>query len=839
MQKPTFNTTSKSLTARCKRSRAVLLLASLYLSIALASGQEPIRIDASAPATSPVAVKAKLGSSTSPDGQTIGVNSQYLLLNNKPWLPVMGEFHYTRVPREDWETEILKMKAGGVQIISTYIIWIHHEEVEGEFDWSGRRDLHAFVALCAKHGMYVYPRIGPWAHGEARNGGLPDWVVAKSATRRNDPVYLSEVRELYDQIGQQLKGQLWKDGGPVIGIQLENEYRSDGSPGTGDDHIRSLKEIAIRAGMDVPLYTVTGWDGAAIPLDAVLPVYGGYPDAPWDGSPKKLPPNEVYAFRPKNRVGGNMGIIGGGGQNPSSVYVGTPFLTAEVGGGMQDTYFRRPVVSADDIAAIPSVLVGSGANLLGFYMFQGGRNPDGKLTTLQESQVTGYPTDVPVKSYDFQAPLGEYGAERPSFRRLKLVNYFLNEFGSLLAPMSPHFPVELPADPSDLSVPRLAARSSGDHAFIFFNNHLRGETMPDRKHFSVTLQLASQAVTVPSKPVNVPSDAYGIWPVNLDLDGYRLRYSTAQLFHRFTRKGETYFCFFAIPGIPSEFALQTSEQPASLTAGFDRRVESGVTYLKQTGLSPLQEASFGSGEKKTHLLLFSRAEAENTWRIPGQAAPLITSADFFAEENVATLHSIGAPVIEFSLFKGEAKPSASRPILPESNASVLSGYSAKFPDVKLTTHLTQSAAGSPREPLTYGRSFTWRKQPLPLAPDDHAFTRAARWDFSFPEINSPDLSDVSVTIHYNGDVARLLEGKRLVDDDFWNGQPWRLSLKDLRLEGVRKDAELQVLEWPPEIPMYLESPAVRESTPAPSVDLAPIFQLKLTFAPAVMKPQTQ
>ena len=808
----------------------MLLLLATCLSAVLAEAQEPIKIDASSSAVSPSPVKAGLGTSIRPDGQTIGVNSQYLLLNNKPWLPVMGEFHYTRVPREDWEAEILKMKAGGVQIISTYVIWIHHEEVEGEFDWTGRRDLQAFVALCAKHGMYVYPRIGPWAHGEARNGGLPDWVLAKSATRKNDPLYLSEVTRLYQQIGMQLKGQLWKDGGPVIGIQLENEYRGDGSPGTGDEHIRTLKTLAIQAGLDVPLYTVTGWDGAAIPLDAVLPVYGGYPDAPWDGSPKKLPANEVYAFRSKNRVGGNMGIIGGGGQNSSSAYTGTPFLTAEVGGGMQDTYFRRPVVSADDIASMPSVLIGSGANLLGFYMFQGGRNPEGKLTTLQESQVTGYPTDVPVKSYDFQAPLGEYGEERPSFRRLKLIHYFLNDFGSILAPMSPHFPAALPASPSDLSVPRLAARATGDHAFVFFNNHVRGETMPERKHFAVMLKLASQTVTVPSEPIDLPSDSYGIWPVNLHLGGYTLRYSTAQLFHRFMHHGDTYFCFFTIPGIAPELALQTSEQPASLTDGLRKRIASGVTYLTESAASPLQEAVFGAGHQKVHLLVFSREEAENTWKIPGQDTPLITSADFFAAENVATLCSDGRSKVEFSLLRGEAKPSASAAITASSAASLLTSYAANFPEVTFKTHLIQTSSGSPREALSYGKSFSWRKQPLPLAPDEQAFAHAARWTFQLPEANSPGLRDVAIAIRYNGDTARLVDGKRLIDDDFWNGQPWRLSLNDLRLEGVHNDVELHVLDWPSAVPMYLESPPIRGPRSTPSVDLAPVFQLKLRFA---------
>jgi len=175
-----------------------------------------------------------------------------------------------------------------------------------------------------------------------------------------------------------------------------------------------------------------------------------------------------------------MGAIGGSGQNAASSYRGTPFLTAEVGAGIEDTYFRRPVVSADDIAAIAPVMLGSGANLLGYYMFHGGRNPDGGLITLQESQLTGYPTDVPVKSYDFQAPLGEYGQERESLRKLKLIHYFLNDFGSILAPTVPRPPERVPSSPADVSIPRISARTSGGHGFIFLNNYVRGLTMPAR-----------------------------------------------------------------------------------------------------------------------------------------------------------------------------------------------------------------------------------------------------------------------------------------------------------------------------------------------------------------------
>ena len=103
----------------------------------------------------------------SPEGRTLSINSRYLTLDGKPWFPVMGEFHYARYPANAWEQEILKMKAGGIRIVSTYVFWIHHEEIEGRFDWSGQRDLRRFVETAARDGMYV---LGAGRAMEPRRG---------------------------------------------------------------------------------------------------------------------------------------------------------------------------------------------------------------------------------------------------------------------------------------------------------------------------------------------------------------------------------------------------------------------------------------------------------------------------------------------------------------------------------------------------------------------------------------------------------------------------------------------------------------------------------------------
>ena len=128
---------------------------------------ETFTIDARAPVPAPERDYLQAGgteaAARSPSGAVLAVNSRHLELDGRPWFPVMGEFHYSRCPSARWEEELLKLKAGGIQIVATYAFWIHHEEVEGAPDWSGDRDLRRFLSLCQRHGLRVWLRIGPWA----------------------------------------------------------------------------------------------------------------------------------------------------------------------------------------------------------------------------------------------------------------------------------------------------------------------------------------------------------------------------------------------------------------------------------------------------------------------------------------------------------------------------------------------------------------------------------------------------------------------------------------------------------------------------------------------------
>ena len=110
-------------------------------------------------------------SGKTPDGSTLAFNSFYLEQDGKPFFVISGEFHYSRMDAARWEDELIKMRMGGINTVSTYVFWNHVEEKEGEFDFSGSLDLRRFVELCRKHSLWVILRIGPFCHGEVRKIG--------------------------------------------------------------------------------------------------------------------------------------------------------------------------------------------------------------------------------------------------------------------------------------------------------------------------------------------------------------------------------------------------------------------------------------------------------------------------------------------------------------------------------------------------------------------------------------------------------------------------------------------------------------------------------------------
>ena len=419
-------------------------------------------------------------------------NSEYLTCNARPILPIMGEFHFSRYPEGEWKTAIKNMQQGGVDIVATYVFWIHHEEAEGEWDFSGRRNLKAFLSCCQEAGMKVWLRIGPWAHGECRNGGFPDWLVEKEkrgklSLRTDDPQYLKYVDLFFTKIAEQADGYMHKDDGPVIGIQIENEYGHAGGPSDREEgmaHMRTLRAMAEKKGLTAPYFSATGWGGAYVP-ENFLPVLGGYVDAPWANHTHELAASENFLFQPFHD---DANIASDFAEGQSGFTFDTskfPYLTAELGGGLQVTARRRTYPYPEDIEAQTICMLGAGAKLIGYYMYHGGVNPDGQYTTLQESKATGYANDLPVKSYDFQTCLRENGLPSESYYRLRKHHIFIKNTEELLAPAKVYLPDNIPEPmgAEDMETLRAAFRynKTADCGFLFINNHQRKRKMTEKQ----------------------------------------------------------------------------------------------------------------------------------------------------------------------------------------------------------------------------------------------------------------------------------------------------------------------------------------------------------------------
>lgn len=465
-----------------------------------------------------------------------------LIVDGKRVVPAMGEVHYSRIPDDEWEAEVKKMKEGGVTIIATYVFWNHIEEQEGIFRWDGQRNLRRFIEICQQEGLPVVLRLGPFCHGEVRNGGIPDWVFTKGCkTRDENPVFLSFVERLYRQIFTQLQGLQWKDGGPVMAAQFDNEYRGHGS------YLMALKRIAQKIGFDLPFYTRTGWPelATAVPFGEMLPLYGDYADGFWERSIEETAGNYYKAFNFKAFRSSTAIATEQLGEQKERLNKGDeqyPYFTCELGGGMMTAYHRRPYIYPEDAYSMAVVKLGSGSNLLGYYMYHGGTNPEG-LTYLNETQrtvATNY-NDLPVKTYDFQAPLNEFGQKNPQYYLLRKLHLFMQDWGGVLAPMEAGFPCSQDIAKGDDSFLRWSYRAKDGSGFIFINNYERLQNVSAKKN----VKLEACGVKLPQ--LTIPAGTICIFPVNIE----GIKYATAQLVAK--RNGKVYL--EQIKGIPTTLAI--------------------------------------------------------------------------------------------------------------------------------------------------------------------------------------------------------------------------------------------------------------------------------------------
>ncbi|MDH6311366.1 beta-galactosidase [Parabacteroides sp. PFB2-10] len=190
----------------------------------------------------------------SPKIGTFEIGENTFLLNGEPYVIKAAEIHYPRIPKEYWEHRIQMSKALGMNTVCLYIFWNYHEPEEGQYDFTGQKDIAAFCRLAQKHGLNVIVRPGPYVCAEWEMGGLPWWLLKKKdiKLRESDPYYMERTRLFMHEVGKQLADQQITRGGNIIMVQVENEY---GAFGVDKPYIAEIRDIVKESGFtDVPLF---------------------------------------------------------------------------------------------------------------------------------------------------------------------------------------------------------------------------------------------------------------------------------------------------------------------------------------------------------------------------------------------------------------------------------------------------------------------------------------------------------------------------------------------------------------------------------------------------------
>ena len=383
--------------------------------------------------------RAELGvqSELTYDQRSFIMNGERVFLNS-------ATIHYFRMPREEWREVLMKAKLAGMNCIDTYFAWNVHEPEEGQWSFEGDNDCGAFLDLCAELGMYVIARPGPFICAEWDFGGFPYWLETKQGIkfRQNNKPYLHYVELYFDRIIPIIRERQLSAGGTVILVQVENEYGYLMDDAAASAHMNHLRDSLLQRGIDVPLITCVG--GAEGTIEGANFWSGA------DGHYAKL--------REKQ---------------PDTPKIVTEFWTGwfEHWGGPSAIQKTAPLFEKRMMEILRTGYTG-----ISHYMFYGGTNFGG-----YGGRTMGSSDIFMITSYDYDAPLNEYGRVTAKYAVAKTLSYFVHAFGALLMETE-----EVPTEQIKVRHPQgvsVRGRSKGSEKIWFFENH-----KDERETVHVTLE---------------------------------------------------------------------------------------------------------------------------------------------------------------------------------------------------------------------------------------------------------------------------------------------------------------------------------------------------------------
>ncbi|MCW5915663.1 MAG: beta-galactosidase [Chitinophagaceae bacterium] len=317
-------------------------------------------------------------------------------MDGKPFQIISGELHPARIPREYWRHRIQMAKAMGCNTISAYIFWNYHETVPGQFDFStGNKDIASFIRICQEEGMWVLIRPGPYVCAEWDFGGLPTYLlkIPDIKVRGMDPRYMEPVRKYISRLAREIAPLQCTKGGPLLMVQVENEY---GSYGNDKEYLLTLRDLWVRNGIEVPFFTGDGatsymLDAGTIP-GAAIGLDSGSDEADFALAKKHNPHVPVFS---------------------SETYPGWLTHWGEK--------WARP--DTNSLKKEVEFLL-KNKKSFNFYVIHGGTN-FGFTAGANATSAVSYQPDL--TSYDYDAPINEQGQPTPKYFMLRrLIQQYVN-----------------------------------------------------------------------------------------------------------------------------------------------------------------------------------------------------------------------------------------------------------------------------------------------------------------------------------------------------------------------------------------------------------------------------
>lgn len=341
-------------------------------------------------------------------GGTFTVGDKTFLLNGKPFVVKAAELHYPRIPRPYWEHRIKMCKALGMNTVCLYVFWNIHEQQKGKFDFTGNNDVAEFCRLAQRNGLYVIVRPGPYVCAEWEMGGLPWWLLKKKdiRLREPDPYFMERVKLFERKVGEQLASLTIQNGGPIIMVQVENEY---GSYGENKAYVSAIRDIVRQSGFDKVTLFQCDW--------ASNFEKNGLDDLVW-----------TMNFGTGADIDQQFRRLG-------ELRPNAPQMCSEFWSGWFDKWgARHETRPAKAMVEGIDEMLSKGISF-SLYMTHGGTS----FGHWAGANSPGFAPDV--TSYDYDAPINEYGQATPKYWELRHTMEKYNDGGKLPAPPKAPMPV--------------------------------------------------------------------------------------------------------------------------------------------------------------------------------------------------------------------------------------------------------------------------------------------------------------------------------------------------------------------------------------------------------------